>query len=194
MRLFVAIELDDDARAALDAEQHRIRDALGDSGGPSWLRPERMHLTLVFIGEVDQPQLVDIRRAVEAPIDAAPFVMSIGGVGVFPPAGAPRVGWVAALEGAKSVVAVQETIADRLRGLGIELEARPFHPHVTLVRWRHARARDAERFRTIAAAGEIARVRVDRVTLFDSRQSPGGVAYSGLAHGPLRGSAASPVQ
>jgi RNA 2',3'-cyclic 3'-phosphodiesterase len=194
MRVFVAIHLEDDARAALAAEQRRIGDALGDSGGSSWLRPERMHVTLAFIGEVDEPRLSDIRRAIEAPIDTAPFVMSLGGVGVFPPSGAPRVGWVATIEGTAPVVAIQKTIAERLRAIGIELESRPFHPHVTLVRWKHARTRDAARLRTIAAAGEIARARVDRVTLFESRQSPAGATYISLAEGPLRGSAASPVQ
>jgi RNA 2',3'-cyclic 3'-phosphodiesterase len=194
MRLFVAIELDDEARAALQAEQRRIRMALGDSGGPSWMRAERMHVTLAFIGEVDAARLAAIRRAVDMPIDRAAFVMSLEGLGVFPPRGAPRVGWIGATEGTGGIVAVQRTIADRLHDAGVELEARPFHPHVTLVRWRDARPRDAARVRTIAATGEIARVRVDHVTLFESRQSAGGAVYTALASGPLRGRAASPVQ
>src|SRR4051812_49302414 len=113
MRLFVAIELDDDARAALDAEQRRIRAALGDGGGPSWIRSERMHVTLAFIGEAAEPLAEKIRRAIEAPIERPSVLMSLGGLGVFPPRGAPHVGWIGTIEGTDAVVAIQRTIAGR---------------------------------------------------------------------------------
>ena len=57
MRLFIAVDLDDTARAAIAAEQKRVAAALGDArSAMKWVKPEHMHLTLVFLGEVSDPR------------------------------------------------------------------------------------------------------------------------------------------
>ncbi len=94
MRLFVAIELDDDAREAFAVEQARLRAAVGENGGPTWIAPHRLHLTLAFLGEVAEPRASEVVRIIARPISAAPFTLAFGGLGVFPPRGAPRVIWV----------------------------------------------------------------------------------------------------
>ena len=96
MRLFVAVDLSDDAREAIAAEQKRIAAALGCSKSSlKWVKPEQVHLTLVFLGSVDDRACRGCRRRRSArDVDLAPFDMVLDGVGVFPPRGAPRVLWI----------------------------------------------------------------------------------------------------
>lgn len=186
MRLFVAIELDDHARAAIAEEQHRLR-ALGIGRDEAWIPPERMHLTLAFLGEVKEPHLSEVIRATGSSVDASPFTLGFGGLGAFPPRGAPRVIWIGTTTGSPEAIAVQRMIAERLHGAGIALERRRFHPHITLARWRSARPADAARIRAIDNRREVARGHVDHVTLFESRLSPRGATYTALAQAPLIG-------
>src|SRR5205809_4097642 len=95
MRLFVAIDLGDEVRAAIAAEQRRVGEALGGARSTlRWVRPEHIHLTLVFLGEVDEGSSGAIVDAMSEPLDHAAFALVLGGLGVFPPQGAPRVLWL----------------------------------------------------------------------------------------------------
>jgi 2'-5' RNA ligase len=185
MRLFVAIELNEQARTALVREQLRVREAVAKGQDHTWTPPERMHLTLAFLGEVKEPHLAEVIRVAGSSIDAMPFTLGLGGLGVFPPRGAPRVIWVGTTQGSAEVVAVQRIVAERLRGVGIALERRRFHPHITLARWHSARPGGSAAIRAIDSRREIASVHVLHVTLFESRLSPRGATYSALAHAAL---------
>ena len=187
MRLFVAIDLDEPARTAIAAEQGRIARAIGDSDRPAlrWVSPEHMHLTLVFLGDVAEAQVPALADAVAADLDVHPFLVVFAGLGVFPPRGAPRVMWLGATTGAGEVTNVQRRIAERLQRVGLELEKRPFHPHLTLARWRTSRAIDGRRALAAERGGEVARVYVDHATLHHSRLSSAGPRYTTLARATL---------
>ena len=114
----------------------------------------------------------------------APFALRFVGLGLFPGRGAPRVIWLGTTTGSEAASAVHRVAAERLRDAGVELERRPFHPHVTLARWRGARAADARRVLAADNGREIAAVRVDHVTLFESRQQRDGAAYRAVARAP----------
>ena len=91
---------------------------------------------------------VSRRSVVEAigqPVQAERFPIVFGGLGLFPPAGAPRVLWLGLTAGARDVIGVQREIAARVTRLGIGLERRPFQPHLTLARWRTSRRSDRQR-------------------------------------------------
>jgi RNA 2',3'-cyclic 3'-phosphodiesterase len=185
MRLFVAIDLDELARSAIAAEQARLRAETSPSPA-RWVRPEQLHLTLVFIGQASDPQAAALREAFGAPIAMPPFEMTFGGLGAFPPHGAPRALWIAVQDGTSETVALQREVAARARGLGVALEARPFSPHLTIARCKDARPSD--RRRLLASAGDerrIARVAVDHATLYHSRPSPAGSIYTPLARANL---------
>lgn len=194
MRLFVAIELDDGAREAFAVEQARLRAAVGENGGPTWIPPHRLHLTLAFLGEVAEPRASEVVRIIARPISAAPFTLAFGGLGVFPPRGAPRVIWVASTTGSEEAVILERTMAERLESVGLMLETRQFRPHVTLGRWRGGRPADARRLRATDRGLEIARVVVDHVTLFESRLSTRGARYTPLARATLSGAGPPLVQ
>src|SRR5947207_14127351 len=95
MRLFVAVDLDDDARAAIATTQKHVARALADSTSKmAWVKPDRMHLTLLFLGEVEEARVPALVESVGLAVEGQPFQISLENVGVFPLRGAPRVVWI----------------------------------------------------------------------------------------------------
>ena len=186
MRLFIAIDLDEAARTAIAEEQRRLKGAIGATrANIKWVRPEQMHLTLVFLGEVPDARVPPIVEAVGQPVAQPPFDLAFSGIGVFPPRGAPNVLWIGASSGEAEAVAVQRQLADRVAAFGIPLEQRPFRPHLTLARLKDSRPSD--RSAALAAGREnvVAAAHVDQATLYQSRLSSQGPTYIPLAHATL---------
>src|SRR5262245_57463898 len=185
MRLFIAIELDDPARVAIALEQKRLKRILGDETTLKWVRPEHMHLTLAFLGEVDDGRSDALIEAVREPIARPRVTIAFGGTGMFPPHGPPRVLWLGLRSGEADVVEIQRIVSERLNRAGVELEARPFHPHLTLGRWRHSRQSDRRALAGVDARDAIARIEATAVTLVRSRLSSNGPTYTALCEAPL---------
>lgn len=186
MRLFVAVDLSADAREVIAAQQKRIAAAMAASkSSMKWVKPEQAHLTLVFLGNVEASRAEGVIDAIGRDVDLAPFDMVLHGVGVFPPRGAPRVLWVGVAGGAQELMLLQREMALRAGGLGIPLEDRPFSPHLTIGRWRESRPPDRDRAIGADSKGAVARVHVESATLYESRLSSGGPAYTPLAHANL---------
>ena len=102
MRLFAAVDLSDDARAAIAAEQQRIATDLGAAARSlRFVRAGQMHLTLAFIGEIAEDRAASIVDVMGNDVARAPFQLVLGGVGTFPPGGAPRVLWLGVVRGAE---------------------------------------------------------------------------------------------
>jgi 2'-5' RNA ligase len=187
MRLFAAIDLDDDARLAIAAEQKRLmRELAGRESSLRMVRPELMHLTLAFLGEVEDQRGAAAVEAMRTDLDAAAFDMVFAGLGVFPPHGTPRVLWLGVTAGHDAAVVVQRQIADRLAQVAIAPERRTYHPHLTLARWRTATPADRRAVLAADRGAEIARVHAAAVTLYQSRLGPSGPGYSALARTTLR--------
>ena|ERR1051325_3636155 len=193
MRLFAAIDLDEGARAAIAKEQKRIAAAIDREKALTWVAADRMHLTLVFLGEVADAAARPMIDAMHAPIDRDPFDVVFATVGVFPADShgrerkPPRVLWLGVTTGADAVIAVQRAVAARLSNVGAAIEDRPFRPHLTLARWRRSAWSDRRRVADAARSDAIAAIRVDRVTLYQSRLSSSGPSYTPLARATLCG-------
>lgn len=128
-RLFVAIDLPAILRARLVGLCAGVR-------GAKWVSTEQIHLTLRFIGEVDNGRFADIAEALDN-IHLAPFTLRLSGVGHFPPRGKPKVLWAGVADGA-AVSRLHDKIEVRLQRLGLPPDARKFAPHVTLARLKGA--------------------------------------------------------
>jgi RNA 2',3'-cyclic 3'-phosphodiesterase len=186
VRLFVAVDLDDNARAAIGAEQKRIAAALGEGrSAVTWVQSDRMHLTLVFLGEVEEMRVPAVVEAIRRHVEAQPFEVVLENIGMFPPRGAPRAVWLGVSDGARQLSDLRDEIAARVGRLNIELESRPFRPHLTLGRWRASRSADRRRVLTAVKPGQLARLTVDGATLYQSRLSSSGPAYTALARATL---------
>src|SRR5438128_1292763 len=117
MRLFVAIELTDDARAAIAADQTRLKRSGDWSRSLKWVQPDRIHLTLAFLGEVDEALAARVVDVMQQAIHVSPFEIVFGGYGIFPPHGAPRVLWLGLMRGQQTTVYVQKIITTRLESI-----------------------------------------------------------------------------
>lgn len=173
--MFVAVELDESTRAAVAREQ-QMAWRLAANAPIKFVNPKQAHLTLAFLASVPAPQCDHLISVMQEPLDGiGPFDMAFGGLGVFPPRGAPRVLWLGVHDGEREVLALQRAVAARIASLGLALEDRAFHPHLTLGRWRHARPSD--RPDLPADVRTTGMMRVDHVTLFESRLSSEGPAH-----------------
>ena len=195
MRLFVAVELPKKARHAIVALEKKLAPVVSAGGtGLRWSRPDQMHLTLAFIGHVDAARAGIITAACAAPFDGTAFDVVFGGLGVFPPGGAPRVLWLGVSRGADALIRLQRVAAERLAAAGVELEARPYSPHITLARWKFSRAADAHRVRDLKPEPRAIPASVHVVTLFESRQSAVGSVYTPLTSSSLAPAHGHPLQ
>ena len=148
------------------------------------------------------PGVVD---TIGAAVGMTPFDLVFSGIGVFPPRGAPRACWIGIAGGVNALVALRKTLADRIEAVGIPLDARPYSPHLTLGRWReprrstrtqspgdrpkdeHVEPRTSDRMKMMALStgAQVARMCVERATLYQSRLSAAGSTYTALAHANL---------
>lgn len=189
MRLFVAIEIADNvANAALELVS-RLRstaERLAPRSRLAWATEGRLHVTVRFIGRVDDEKVAVIRAALAPPLDLDPFDLTIATVGTFPPRGAPRVVWAGITGGREPLLSIERVISGRLADAGVLPEERPFNPHLTL-----ARVRDAAGLRSALLIGDVrdltvGTTRVDAITLFESRLSPKGPTYVALQRTAVR--------
>ena len=192
MRLFLALEIDDAARAAIGDAAVRIArrlSKLGAGGAVKWVGRENLHVTLRFLGEVADTNVPPLIAALESPLAIGAFEMVLGGGGCFPPGGPPRVIWVAVTHGAAEARRTYAELERRLSAFDVEREARPYTPHLTLGRVREIPRSAGASLRAWASElpSPIAHVRVAAATLFRSRLSPNGASYERLLQVPLAG-------
>ncbi len=176
MRAFVAIEIPAEVREALTA----LRDQWRQSGArASWVRPENMHLTLRFLGEISWEQIEQMAVRLEAAYAAMPALMlAVRGAGAFPNRRKPGVLWVGVQALSGDLAAVQQCAEEAAHGIGLPPETKAFHPHITLARIRDARQIGALP-ELIAAAEHFdgGAFSAGAVSLFESELRPGGPIY-----------------
>lgn len=179
MRLFIGIELDEPVRLRAAEISDALRESLGRRATARWMAPGNLHITLWFIGEVDDDRAAAIARAFERPFGIQCFDIVLAGLGAFPPHGAPRVFWIGVAEGQEPLVALHRELATRLHPLGFEPERRPYSAHLTIARVKDVHARDIRNTLRVMPA-DAGRCRIEAVTLFRSRLSPKGATYEPL--------------
>jgi len=177
MRLFVAVNLPDEVRAAIWQSTATMR---SKEFPIRWVSAESIHLTLKFLGDVDESLESQVIAALEsAVLGARGFDLSLAGFGAFPNAHRPRVVWLGC-ETATALGLVQHRVEEEMNAIGFPFEGRPFRPHLTLGRARReARTTDWRGFdgilRQAAFKGSVA---VDTIDLMQSELSRAGARYN----------------
>jgi 2'-5' RNA ligase len=151
MRLFIALELPESVTTALAAVQRRLQ--RGGSHPVKWVAPESMHLTLQFLGSVDEAQVPDILSAVQQVQKQYQHTLprlKLATAGAFPNLRRPQTLWVGVAGEVERLEQLQRSVVNGLAPLGFAPEQRPFRAHLTLGRVR----RDAvpEQQRALGAA------------------------------------------
>ena len=167
IRLFVALELPEAVRSRLSMLQ-------GGVPGARWSTDEQLHLTLRFIGEVDDHVAHDIDDAL-AGIHAPAFALELAGVGEFGGKN-PRALW-AGVRASEPLLHLQKKVETALQRIGLPAEERKFSPHVTLARLRSAPHEKIVQFLTHHALFASGPFQVDLFVLFSSHLGSGGSVY-----------------
>lgn len=129
MRLFIALDIDEDIRGHIS----RFVDGVsGFAPEARWVRPESLHVTLKFIGEVPDATVDDIKGALKN-IQSTPLDIQFRGYGFFPSAKAPRVFWLG-IEAGPQLSSLAAAAEAKMEALGIPRDEHNFSPHLTLAR------------------------------------------------------------
>lgn len=187
IRTFIAVELADDVRVRASELIDKLRDT---DAKVKWVERERLHVTLKFLGDVDEREVHNVCRAVgEAAEGTVPFTIGCAGVSAFPDLRRPRTPWIGVSAGAEELSRLQKKIEDALFELGYPKEARRFHAHLTLGRARsggsslHELSRLLKNFADYDAGTTV----VDEVVVMSSFLEPTGPIYHPLARIELSG-------
>ncbi len=186
MRCFIAIEISDEIRKALGELIQRLS---GMGRGIRWVPPENIHLTLKFLGEVEDDRVPEIgRRLSEISSGHSPISLRVRGAGAFPSLRSPQVIWVGS-EVSPGLESLYREIEEAMAALGFERERRDFNPHLTLGRVKDRRALDpVMKELQLMKDQDWGAVEVTEVVLMKSVLTPKGAEYSRVSVFPLSGS------
>jgi len=191
IRSFVAIELEEDVKRALGELQQTLRDS-GTEGQVRWVKPDGMHLTLKFLGNVPADRIKELTLAVTRGCQGVrQFRIGFQGLGCFPSLSRPNVIWVGVEGETEELAALQTGIEEHLSVLGYPPEKRRYAPHLTLGRvGRDVAPSQQRRLGSLVEAltvGVLGEMPVPEVSLMRSDLSPSGARYSQLAVIQLEG-------
>ena len=183
-RLFFAVPLADETRAAVAAVVDEVRQAVdGAAREPRsqvrWVRMDELHLTLRFLGPTPADRVPALSRLLDETASASsPFTVRVHDAGAYPSAARPRTLWLGIDEGQAELAALADRLGERLETAGWRRDDRPFRAHLTLARADGRRegplvartlAERAVRFEATSA--------VDRLVLFESLTGGGPARY-----------------
>jgi len=185
MRCFVAIELPENVRNRLLDLQGKMQ-SLGRA--VRWTRPEQLHLTVKFLGEVPDARVPEVCEAArEIAGKYSPFDLELAGTGCFPPRGQVRIIWAGVAQPPTALLDCQRDCEQAFSAMGFERENRAYSPHLTVGRVNDFaasnRIREALRQYETFSAG---RFTAKELTVFQSDLRPTGAVYTPLAQAPFK--------
>ncbi len=184
MRVFIAVDINQQIKDAISRLQGQLLRKSGvGKGQATWVKPEAMHLTLKFLGEIDDKQLEIVRKTIEAIVPSHKgFELSVESVGFFG-GKAAKVLWVGSVKGSDNLITLAKDIEDKLEPEGFTKEEREFSPHLTICRIKDFGAGK----RLAELAGDLTdfnagSVTIDAVKIYQSQLTPSGPIYTELAN------------
>jgi RNA 2',3'-cyclic 3'-phosphodiesterase len=184
VRTFIAIELDDPLRARVAALAERLKKLAPDA---RWVRPDRLHLTLAFLGEMADATVPAVAEALGRIASRhSALALQVRGGGVFGALHRPKVLWLPLAGELESLTSLHADLTRELASLGHAPEYETFEPHVTLARSRDSRgdpclARCADSLH----AAELGAFSARALTFFSSRSERDGMNHVALSQHPL---------
>lgn len=188
IRAFVAIELDPKLKAIIVSQENGIK----PKGPPGlrWVKPDHLHLTLKFLGDITPAQVIQLSRVInEVVVEYHPFSLQIDGTGAFPNWRNPRTLWIG-IKKCNSLNLLFKQLDAKIANLGFSTEGKPFSPHLTLCRVSDYvdthKVHDLQKdFETIRVSS-MPEWNVDEVVLFKSQLQSGGPIYTPISKHPLK--------
>jgi 2'-5' RNA ligase len=187
IRAFLALDPPGEILQAIGRIQVRLQRVI--RGEVRWVRPEAIHLTLKFFGDIPESAVAGIAAVVEkAAAGAAPFSLEIGGAGVFPDRRRPRVLWLGMSGDVPRLLHFQQELEGELGMAGFPAEERPFRPHLTLARIKSPQGLTGLEKALEKGEGYAAgRFTASGIGLIRSELTPRGAVYTRLKWFPVVG-------
>ena len=180
-RVFCAIEIPENIRQRIAQHAQQLHEALPDVQA-SWTKPDNIHLTLKFFGNISQQQVLRASQAAARAVEGLrSSTIHIEGAGSFPPRGPAKVLWIGISDPAGTLIQLQQKFDSECEREGFPKEARAFHPHLTVARLRTARGARALADRHKQLEFEGGDVYVSSLILFRSELSSKGSTYTRIS-------------
>jgi 2'-5' RNA ligase len=180
-RIFCAFELPESLRLRLAKHATTVREAVPEAAA-SWSRPENIHLTVKFFGNVDEAKVPLISAALQRAVrEFGPIEIQVGKTGVFPRASRPQVLWIGIEDPSGGLSRLHARLEDECGREGFPKEERAFRPHLTIARIR--KPDNASRLADTHLRMEFAPVEItlSELVLFRSELSPKGSKYTAIS-------------
>ena len=184
IRTFIAIDLPEATRQGLAAVREQLKQS---RAGVRWVKPDSIHLTLKFLGNISPAQVDDIAAAAAQLLRGEPTItLCAAGLGCFPSPRKPRVIWVGLRGEVERLVNIQAGLEKALEPLGFAREGRGFRPHLTI-----GRVKDRHHLQPLIEAmsapelPEFDSFDVTEIILYKSDLRPTGAIYTKLHRMPL---------
>ena len=184
IRAFIAVALPESLRNEVAMLSAHLRSSEADV---KWVAAGNLHLTLKFLGDIEENQVGPIEEALSAAVKShSLFTIQLEGIGAFPRTTSPRVVWIGVGTGKEQLTQLAQCVEKTCIGLGFPEEERAFSPHLTIgrVRSRDRLAQLIKRLQVVEFCGKNP-AQIDRLILFQSYLSPQGPTYTPLAEIPL---------
>ncbi|RMG05508.1 MAG: RNA 2',3'-cyclic phosphodiesterase [Nitrospirae bacterium] len=175
MRVFISINLSDEVKGEISEFMNLLKSY---DAPVRWVRPEGIHLTIKFLGEVERERVELIRESLSKDLtDTKPFSITLKGTGVFPDYRRPRVLWIG-IEPSDNLLEVYNKTEDSLSNIGFKKETRPFRPHITIGRVKGQYGLDPV-LREIRGhkSEEFGKIDVSGIHIMESLLRPEGAVY-----------------
>jgi len=184
LRTFIAIDIPGN----ILSEIRELQEGIKDYGFKiRWVRPESIHLTLKFLGDIKAVKINEIAEAIsKTVVRYTPISLQAKGVGVFPGIKRPQVLWVGLAGQLEPLVSLQKTLDENLETIGFPMEKRPFKGHLTMGRMK-AKI-DVKKFGDVLMtfrSFESEAFTADKIILYKSELKPSGAVYTELASASL---------
>ncbi|MFA5145483.1 MAG: RNA 2',3'-cyclic phosphodiesterase [Candidatus Omnitrophota bacterium] len=188
MRTFVAIELPKEIKSRLGDIQEQLKKSGADV---KWVSPLNIHLTLKFLGDIDDTKLNKINEILEACTkNKGSFKIRVSSLGAFPEIKLPRVIWMGIDKGDNETKGIAKDLEEEFSKIGIPAEDRPFSSHITIGRTRSFLNKEKLAGDLENLANNLSRENweftVGNITLFKSTLTPKGPIYETLKTASLK--------
>jgi len=181
MRTFIAIDLPKDIKETLADLEEQLKTCAADV---KWVAPKNIHLTLKFLGEIEEDKLEKINQILEEVAKTnTTFSLGIFSLGAFPKINFPRIIWVGVNQGKNQVEELAKELEDKIAKIGIAKEKRPFSSHITLGRIRSGLNREKlvqSLIQHSGLEGKNLQFLVTKICLFKSTLTSGGPVYEAV--------------
>lgn len=180
IRAFIAAEID-------LANKHKISELISllkkSNADVKWVNEEQMHITLKFLGNIEQDKIREISGTLSNITNNLPgFAINLSKIGAFPDMNRPRVIWIGIDKGAESLEILAEKIENVLKEIGTDKESHDFKAHLTLGRVRSPK--NMSNLATLLGQTDFHAeedIYIDEIVLFQSTLSPKGTTHTKLS-------------